>query len=106
MKVLITGAAGFIGSHTAERVKKMGYDAIGIDNFSPYYDVSLKELNAKILSKKNIEVLKFDLRSDSLSNKLPSDINYIIHFSGHPGISSSSSFDDYLTNNVIALNDY
>ncbi len=42
MKVLITGAAGFIGSHTAERCKEMGYEVLGLDNYSPYYDVSLK----------------------------------------------------------------
>ncbi len=102
MKILITGAAGFIGSHTAERCKEMGYEVLGVDNYSPYYDVSLKELNAKTLSEKNIEVLKLDLRTDNLTQRLPTDIDYIIHFSGHPGISSSSSFKDYLTNNFIA----
>ena len=102
MKVLITGAAGFIGSHTAERCKEMGYEVLGVDNYSPYYDVSLKELNAKTLSDKGIEVLKLDLRTDDLAEILPLDIDYIIHFSGHPGISASSSFEDYLSNNIIA----
>ena len=102
MKVLITGAAGFIGSHTAERCKEMGYEVLGVDNYSPYYDVSLKEMNAKTLSEKGIEVLKLDLRFDDLADRLPSDIDYVIHFSGHPGISAASSFDDYLTNNIIA----
>jgi len=102
MKVLITGAAGFIGSHTAERCKEMGYEVLGLDNYSPYYDVSLKELNAKTLSDKGIEVLKLDLRTDDLTERLPSDIDYIIHFSGHPGISATSSFEDYLSNNIIA----
>ncbi len=72
MKVLITGAAGFIGSHTAERLKEMGHEVIGIDNFSPYYDVSLKKLNADSLSKKNIELLTIDLRTDDLVKELPS----------------------------------
>ncbi len=102
MKVLITGAAGFIGSHTAERCKEMGYEVLGVDNYSPYYDVSLKELNAKTLLEKNIEVLKLDLRTDDLVERLPKDIDYIIHFSGHPGISATSSFEDYLTNNFLA----
>ena len=39
MKILITGIAGFIGSHTAERLAHLGYDIVGVDNFSPYYDV-------------------------------------------------------------------
>ncbi len=102
MKVLITGAAGFIGSHTAERFNDLGYEVIGVDNYSPYYDVELKKLNAKTLSEKNIKILKLDLRTDDLNKELPVDIDYIIHFSGHPGISASSSFQDYLTNNVIA----
>ena len=102
MKVLITGAAGFIGSHAAEKFKELGFEVLGIDNFSPYYDVSLKALNAKTLKEKNIDVLKLDLRTDDLTERLPSDVAYIIHFSGHPGNSTSSSFEDYLTNNIIA----
>ncbi|MBV1923117.1 MAG: GDP-mannose 4,6-dehydratase [Flavobacteriaceae bacterium] len=101
MKVLVTGAAGFIGSHTAERLNELGHDVIGIDNFSPYYDVSLKELNAKTLSKKNIPVLKVDIRTDRLEDYIPSDLDFIFHFSAQPGISSTSTFEDYFTNNVL-----
>ncbi|MCK5401254.1 MAG: NAD-dependent epimerase/dehydratase family protein, partial [Flavobacteriaceae bacterium] len=39
MKILVTGAAGFIGSHTAERLQDLGNEVIGVDNFSDYYDV-------------------------------------------------------------------
>ena len=102
MKILITGAVGFIGSHTAERIKEMGYEVLGVDNFSTYYDVALKEINAKVLLDKGIEIIKLDLRYDNLKEKLPSDIDYIIHFSAHPGISDTSSFEDYLSNNFIA----
>lgn len=102
MKVLITGAAGFIGSHTAERFKDLGYEVIGVDNFSPYYDISLKELNAKTLLDKNIKVLKLDLSKDDLEKKMPLQIDYVVHFSAHPGISASSVFEDYLLNNIIA----
>ena len=56
MKVLVTGAAGFIGSHTAERLQGMGHQVQAIDNFSPYYDINLKELNAKALLEKGIVV--------------------------------------------------
>ncbi|MDP7355022.1 MAG: NAD-dependent epimerase/dehydratase family protein, partial [Desulfobacterales bacterium] len=42
-RVLITGAAGFIGFHLSKRLLKDGYRVIGIDNLSPYYDVTLKE---------------------------------------------------------------
>ena len=46
MRIMVTGAAGFIGSHTAERLAKLGHQVIGIDNFNSYYSVKLKKLNA------------------------------------------------------------
>ena len=55
MKVLVTGAAGFIGSHAAERLKHLGHEVIGLDNFSPYYNVALKELNEKALKAKGVD---------------------------------------------------
>ena len=102
MKILVTGAAGFIGSHTSERLKDLGHEVVGVDNFSPYYDVSLKKLNAKALSDKNITILHVDLRSDNLAEKLPNDFDYIFHFAAHPGISNTSTFEDYFTNNILA----
>lgn len=102
MKILVTGAVGFIGSHTAERLQLLGHEVIGLDNFSPYYDESLKRLNEKALNSKGIEVLPLDLRDADLKANLPGDINYIFHFAAQPGISASCSFEEYLTNNVIA----
>jgi nucleoside-diphosphate-sugar epimerase len=102
MKILVTGAAGFIGSHTAERLKELGHNVFGLDNFSSYYDISLKQLNAKTLSEKSIEILKIDLRTDDLAQMLPNDIDYIFHFAAHPGISNASTFEDYFSNNIFA----
>ena len=102
MKFLITGAAGFIGSHTAERLSDMGYEVIAIDNFSDYYDVALKKLNASELAKKEIDVQKVDLRSDDLSRIITEDISHIFHFAAQPGISISSTFENYLDNNFLA----
>ena len=101
MKAIVTGAAGFIGSHTSERLKDMGFDVIGIDNFSPYYDLSLKKLNELALIRKGIEVLNIDLRYNDLSNIITEDVNFIFHFAAQPGISSASTFEDYYTNNII-----
>lgn len=102
MKILVTGAAGFIGSHTSERLKQLGHKVIGVDNFSPYYDISLKKLNAQSLAEKNIEVLILDLRTEDLAVKLPNDLDYIFHFAAHPGISNTSTFEDYFSNNILA----
>ena len=102
MKILVTGAAGFIGSHAAERLHALGHEVIGLDNFDDYYSVSLKELNAKSLTEKGIGILKKDLCDPNLAEFLPTDINYIFHFAGQPGISQKSTFEDYLRNNIIA----
>ncbi|MGY5849796.1 NAD-dependent epimerase/dehydratase family protein [Salegentibacter sp. F14] len=102
MKVLLTGAAGFIGSHMAEKLVEQGYKVIGIDNFSDYYNPSLKRQNAAILQGKGIEVLKKDLRNPEDFQNLPRDFDFVFHFAGRPGISSRSNFDDYFSNNVYA----
>jgi UDP-glucuronate 4-epimerase len=49
-RVLVTGSAGFIGFHTASRLLQAGATVLGIDNFSPYYDVALKEARNAILA--------------------------------------------------------
>ncbi|MBR9758123.1 MAG: NAD-dependent epimerase/dehydratase family protein [Algicola sp.] len=102
MKILVTGAVGFIGSHTAERLSDLGHEVIGVDNYSPYYSVALKQLNAQALKQKNITIIDTDLREANLSSRLPNDIDYIFHFAAQPGISSTSTFEDYFSNNIIA----
>ncbi|HNQ27793.1 MAG TPA: NAD-dependent epimerase/dehydratase family protein [Aquaticitalea sp.] len=102
MKILVTGAAGFIGSHTAEQLHALGHEVVGVDNFCAYYSVDLKKLNAKSLTDKGIEIIVQDLRNDNLLDFLPTDVDYIFHFAAQPGISATSTFEDYFSNNVIA----
>lgn len=102
MKILVTGAVGFIGSHTAERLKALGHDVLGIDNFNDYYSLELKQLNADALTQKGISILKKDLRDSDLAEVLPKDIDYIFHYAAQPGISSTSTFEDYFSNNILA----
>ncbi len=102
MTILVTGAAGFIGSHSAERLLSLGYEVICIDNFNSYYSTDLKKLNAKAVKEKGGTFVVMDLRNEEDYKKLPSDIDYIFHFAAQPGISSTSTFEDYFTNNVIA----
>lgn len=102
MKILVTGVAGFIGSHTAERLASLGHEVIGVDNFNDYYDINLKLLNAKAVEAAGVKILKIDLRSIDVFRELPKDVDYIFHFAAQPGISSSCSFEDYFSNNIIA----
>ena len=62
MRVLVTGAAGFIGYHTAARLLDRGHEVIGFDNLNPYYDVSLKEARlARLKEREGFRFLKADL---------------------------------------------
>ena len=58
MRILVTGAAGFIASHLGEKLKSLGHDVYGIDNFNDYYDVKLKELNASDLAHLGIVIFR------------------------------------------------
>lgn len=101
MKILITGIVGFIGSHMADYFVDQGYEVHGVDNFSSYYDVSLKYKNEKELKKKGVVIYKLDIRNVSDLFKLDKDFDYIFHFAAQPGLSSTSSFEDYYENNFI-----
>ena len=67
-KIYITGIAGFIGFHTAEKLAMQGYEVGGVDNFNDYYDPQLKNDREKILEDKygiktynhDIEIICFD----------------------------------------------
>ncbi|MEJ2222221.1 MAG: SDR family NAD(P)-dependent oxidoreductase, partial [Desulfobacterales bacterium] len=61
-KVLVTGAAGFIGFHLAKRLLDDGCEVVGIDNMNPYYDISLKEARLQDLKKEdNFKFFQIDL---------------------------------------------
>jgi UDP-glucuronate 4-epimerase len=62
MTTLVTGAAGFIGYHVAERLLARGDTVVGIDNLNSYYDVSLKEARlARLMGRRGFSFAKLDL---------------------------------------------
>jgi UDP-glucuronate 4-epimerase len=62
MRIFLTGAAGFIGYHTAVRLIERGDEVIGFDNLNPYYDVSLKEARlARLIDREGFRFIKADL---------------------------------------------
>ena len=66
MKILITGAAGFIGFHLSKKLLEAGFHVIGVDNLNPYYDVKLKEArleNLYLITKKKNSKFNFLLKS-------------------------------------------
>lgn len=102
MKILVTGAAGFIGSHTAEGLKALGHDVTGIDNFSDYYDIKLKKTNEQDLLQQGIKIINADLSAINFPKSIPTDFDYIFHLAAQPGNSQWVTFDEYLENNFTA----
>lgn len=101
MKILVTGAAGFIGSHMSEKLAGMQHEVIGVDNLSSFYPKALKVLNLESMQDK-VAFIEADLTNADACNLLPADTEYIFHFAAQPGLSEKSGFDEYLLNNVTA----
>jgi nucleoside-diphosphate-sugar epimerase len=86
MTCLVTGAAGFIGSHLCERLVLDGHRVRGIDAFVPYYPRSIKEQNLAWLRSQSVfELLSIDLRSDALAESL-AGVDAVFHLAAMPGL--------------------
>lgn len=101
MKILITGAAGAIGSHLAERFLELGHEVVGIDALRPYYDPSIKKVNAHDIETKGVVMYYADLVTDDLGPLLE-NVEIIFHCAAQPGISAATPFNVYLEDNIIA----
>ena len=101
MRILVTGAAGFIASHLCEKLADLGHEVLGVDNFNDYYNPELKKLNANDLAKKGIKIFTVDLNAD-LSKVFEKPYDYIYHLAAQPGISSDTSLEEYVNNNIYA----
>src|SRR5579883_2905252 len=80
-KILVTGAAGFIGFHLALALKKRGDFVIGCDNFNAYYEPQLKIKRAHILGQHDIECLECDIRdADAMETIINENgITHLVH---------------------------
>jgi len=103
MRCLVTGAAGFIGSHLCERLLQEGHEVVGVDAFIPYYDPAIKERNlAELVSKPRFRFYRLDLRSEDLG-ELVASAEYIFHLAAMPGLVQAwRDFEGYWTCNVLA----
>jgi nucleoside-diphosphate-sugar epimerase len=104
VRVIVTGVAGFIGSHLAERILGNGDAVLGIDMLTDYYDVHTKQQNLRMLSQHpRFEFEHSDLlRADLVTLLRGADM--VFHLAARPGVRKSwgTSFQAYLLNNVLA----
>ncbi|MGL4422927.1 MAG: NAD-dependent epimerase/dehydratase family protein [Gemmataceae bacterium] len=103
MRCVVTGAAGFIGSHLCEELLRRGHTVVGIDSFNPYYSPTIKANNqATVLAHPQYHFHAADLRHDDLA-PMVTDADYLFHLAAMPGLALSwTDFDNYWTCNVQA----
>jgi UDP-glucuronate 4-epimerase len=101
MRALVTGAAGFVGSHLTKRLRNEGYDVIGVDSFTDYYDIALKRANAEAAIRAGVKFIDGDLNVVDLDSMLDG-VDVIFHLAGQPGVRSSwgSDFSTYTYGNI------
>ncbi len=104
MRALVTGCAGFIGSHLAERLIEEGYKVIGIDCFSDYYSRGIKEKNMeKLMESDSFHFVELDITQTNLVELL-NGADYIFHQAAQAGVRASwgKNFKVYTDNNILA----
>ena len=89
MKILVTGAAGFIGLHTAQRLLARGYQVVGLDNLNAYYDVTLKQARlARLTAHAQFRFVKLDLADGAAIAELFAREKFarVVHLAAQAGV--------------------
>ena len=107
MTILVTGAAGFIGFHTAKLLGEAGRSVLGVDNFTPYYDVGLKKARVESLSElTDFRFQELDLCDAGGLEALLSKnaISKVVHLAAQPGVRYSIDHPEaYVQNNLVGF---
>jgi nucleoside-diphosphate-sugar epimerase len=104
VNAVVTGAAGFVGSHLCEYLTAQGDHVVGIDSFTDYYDPAIKESHLSgLLANDRFQLLRADLCDLPLADVLDG-VDVVYHLAGQPGVRPSwgREFDTYVFRNVLA----
>lgn len=105
-KVLVTGAAGFIGFHLAQRLLKDGYEVLGIDNLNDYYDPNLKLARLEQLQQPGFTFVKLDLADRGGMQTLFAShrFDYVVHLAAQAGVRYSiDNPQAYIDSNLVGF---
>jgi len=120
MKILITGAAGFIGMHAVSKFASLGHEVIGLDNINTYYETDLKyarlkqlginrddlEYNKKVAGNTNIQFVLLDIQDAGNLNSLfaTQKFDIVVHLAAQAGVRYSiTNPRDYIDSNIIGF---
>ena len=95
MKILVTGGAGFIGSHLIKKLLNKGFSVVCIDNFNDYYDPQIKERNIKpFVNNPNFKLYREDIRNFEVLSKIFENerIDKIVHLAAMAGVRNSIKY--------------
>ncbi|HZD04416.1 MAG TPA: NAD-dependent epimerase/dehydratase family protein, partial [Longimicrobiales bacterium] len=88
--MLVTGAAGFIGSHVVDRLLGSGHRVIGLDSFDPFYARDVKEANlARALDHPRFVLMEGDIRDQEVIGSVPEDVEAVVHLAALAGVRPS-----------------
>ncbi len=111
-KILVTGCAGFIGSHLTQTLLELNHEVIGVDNFDPYYKKEIKQSNlSEFINHPNFTFYDLNLCNEKdVRGKLPKKFDCIVHLAAkagvRPSIENPQSYIDYnisATRNLLDL---
>ena len=105
-RILVTGCAGFIGSHVCEKLLKQGNQVIGVDNFDDFYAKEVKLRNLEVLlSDSKFTFLEFDITNLEEFKRIEAKIDVVIHLAAKAGVLPSlKNPQSYVISNIIGTN--
>ena len=106
MKILVTGAAGFIGYHLVQSLLKDGHEIIGLDNFNSYYDVNLKRARINNIDNKKFSMFEIDLVDNKSLESLfkKNDFDVVVNLAAQAGVRYSlTNPEKYIESNIIGF---